>query len=55
MVDKIPENVSESAEFYSRVEIYFGEPEQLLLRVAVNPDTGEVADVEAHGLKILPK
>jgi hypothetical protein len=55
MVDKIPDNVPESAEFYSRVEIYFGEPEQLLLRVAVNPDTGEVANVEAHGLKILPK
>ena len=55
MVDKIPDNVPESAEFYSRVEIYFGEPEQVLLRVAVNPDTGEVANVEAHGLKILPK
>lgn len=55
MVDKIPDNVPESAEFYSRVEIYFGEPEQVLLRVAVNPDTGGVANVEAHGLKILPK
>jgi len=55
MVDKIPDNVPESAGFYSRVEIYFGEPEQVLLRVAVNPDTGKVAHVEAHGLKILPK
>jgi hypothetical protein len=55
MVDKIPDNVPESAEFYSRVEIYFGEPERVLLRVALNPDTGEVANVEAHGLKILPK
>jgi len=55
MVDNIPDNVPESAEFYSRVEIYFGEPERVLLRVAVNPDTGEVAHVEAHGLKILPK
>ena len=55
VVDKIPDNVPESAEYYSRVEIYFGEPPRVLMRVAVNPDTGEVANVEAHGLKILPK
>ena len=54
MVDNIPDNVSETAEFYSRVDIYFGEPERVLLRVAVNPDTGEVANVETHGLKLLP-
>ena len=54
MVDNIPRNVLEAAEFYSRVEIYFGEPERVLLRVAVNPDTGEVANVETHGLKLLP-
>jgi len=54
MVDKIPGNVPETAEFYSRVEIYFGEPERVLMRVAVNPDTGEVAHVETHPLKTLP-
>lgn len=55
MVDNIPENIPRDAEFYSQVEIYFGEPEQLLMRIAVNLDTGEVAHVERHGLKILPK
>jgi hypothetical protein len=55
MVDNVPDNVPQSAEYYSRVDIYFGEPERVLLRVAVNPDTGKVAHVEAHGLKILPK
>ena len=50
----VPERVPESAEFYSRVEIYFGEPAYYLLRVAINPDTGKVAHIEVHGLKLLP-
>ncbi len=50
----VPANVPESAEFYSQVVIDFGEPPRLELRVAINPDTGKVAHVEAHGLKILP-
>jgi len=49
-LDMIPD----SAEYYSRVEIYFGEPPQVLMRVAINPDTGKVAHVEKHGLKKLP-
>ncbi|MBA7589589.1 hypothetical protein ES708_31675 [subsurface metagenome] len=57
-VDKgIPATVPESAEFYSQVEIYIGEPAyypKYLLRVAINPDTGEVAHVQQHGLKKLP-
>jgi len=55
MVENVPETIPEEAAFYSQAEILFGEPEQVLLRVAVNPDTGEVAHVEEHGLKILPK
>jgi hypothetical protein len=49
----ISEHIPESAEFYSRVDIYFGDPPELLIRVAINPDTGKVADVETHGLKKL--
>ena len=55
MVDNIPVNIPKDAGIFLRVEIYFGEPEQLLMGVAVNPDTGEVANVESHGLKILPE
>jgi hypothetical protein len=54
MAGKIPDNVPKSAEFYSRVDVYFGEPERALMRVAVNPDTGEVAHVETHPLKNAP-
>ena len=50
----ITEVVPKSAEWYSRVAIEFGEPPRLLLRVAVNPDTGKVANVELHGLKLPP-
>jgi len=55
MVDNIPDNIPKDAAFYSEVEIYFGEPEQLLMRIDINLDNGEVANVERHGLKILPK
>ncbi len=54
MVDNIPDSIPQAAELYLRVEIYFGEPEQVLVGVAVNPDTGEVAHVEAHDLKAPP-
>ena len=54
MVDNIPDSIPEAAELYLRVEIYFGEPEQVLVGVVINPDTGEVAHVAAHGLKIPP-
>jgi hypothetical protein len=50
----IPENIPESAELYSRVDIEFGEPPRELIRVAVNPDTGKVAYVESYGLKKVP-
>jgi len=55
MVDKIPENIPRDAKFYSQVEIYFGEPEQLLMRIAVDLDTEKAVRVDRHGLKILPK
>ena len=51
-------NLSESlreAKFYSQVEIYFGEPEQLSMRIAADLDTEKTVRVERHGLKILPK
>jgi hypothetical protein len=53
-VDSLSDNIPQSAELYLRVEIYLGEPVQVLLGVAVNPDTGEVANVTAHGLKVPP-
>lgn len=55
MVDNIPENVPIDAKFYSQAEIYFGEPEQRLMRIAVDLDTGEIVDIQRHGLKILPR
>jgi len=54
MVSEVPDNVPETAEFYSRVEIYFGEPERVLMRVAINPDTCKVARIMTHPLKRLP-
>ena len=50
----VPADVPESAEFYSGVEINFGEPPRCLVSVAVNPDTGKVAFVWSIGLKIWP-
>ncbi len=40
--------IPESAEFYSRVILRFGEPPQWQVSVAVNPDTGKVALVEEN-------
>jgi len=54
-IDKgVPASVPESAEFYSGVEFYFGEPAHYQLNVAINPDTRKVAFVNMHGLKRLP-
>lgn len=50
----VPASVPESAEFYSGVIIDFGEPPREEYRVAINPDTVEVAFMEGHGLKTLP-
>jgi hypothetical protein len=53
----VPENVPESAELYSQVEIYIAGATYYpkhLIRVAINPDTGEVAHVERHPLKKIP-
>lgn len=53
----VPEGVPESWELYSQVEIYIAGATyypMYLLRVAINPDTGEVAHVEVHGLKKIP-
>lgn len=50
----IPAAISESAEFYSGIIIDFGEPPRDEYRLAINPDTGEVASVEGHGLKTVP-
>ncbi len=55
MVDNIPDNVPKDAALYSEVEIYFGEPEQLLMRIAVELENEKVVHVESHGLKILPR
>ncbi len=54
-VENIPEMIPEDAKFYSRVEILFGEPEQLLMRIAVDLDTEKAVRVDGHGLKILLK
>ncbi|MDP2730851.1 MAG: hypothetical protein Q8O55_10275 [Dehalococcoidales bacterium] len=50
----ISEHVPKSAEFYSEVIINFGEPPQLESRVAINPDTGKVANIQQFGLKLPP-
>jgi len=46
--------VPESAEFYSRVVINFGEPAQWQVAVAINPDTGKVALVEENPFRAGP-
>lgn len=46
--------VPESAEFYSRVVINFGEPPRWQVSVAVNPDTGKVALVEENPFRTGP-
>jgi len=46
--------VPESAEFYSRVVINFGEPPRWQVMVAVNPDTEKVALVEENPFRTGP-
>ena len=46
--------VPESAEFYSRVIINFGEPPRWQVSVAVNPDTEKVALVEENPFRTGP-
>ncbi len=46
--------VPESAEFYSRVVIKFGEPPQWQVMAAINPDTGKVALVEENPFRTGP-
>jgi len=46
--------VPESAEFYSRVVINFGEPPQWQVMAAINPDTGKVALVEEYPFRTGP-
>jgi len=55
MVENVPEMIPEEEAFYSQAEILFGEPEQLLMRIAVDLGTEKVVNIETHGLKILPK
>ena len=50
----IPSNVPSSAVIYPRVILYFGEPEYLLVRVAVDLTTEKAVQVDTHGLKKLP-
>ena len=47
-------NIPESAEFYSRVVINFGEPPQWQVMAAINPDTGKVALVEEYPFRTGP-
>jgi hypothetical protein len=44
----LPGDASESFQFYSQVVIDFGEPPQEELRVAVNPDTGKIANITKY-------
>jgi hypothetical protein len=46
--------IPESAEFYSRVTLRFGEPPQWQVSVAINPDTGKVALVEENPFRTGP-
>ena len=46
--------VSESAVYYSRVVINFGEPPQWQVMAAINPDTGKVALVEEYPFRTGP-
>ncbi len=50
----IPDNVPPSAVIYPRVDLYFGDPPQILLRVAVELSTEKAIFVESHPLKKLP-
>jgi hypothetical protein len=44
----LPEDASEEFQYYSQVVIDFGDPPQEEIRVAVNPDTGKVANITKY-------
>lgn len=50
----IPSNIPRSAVIYSRVSLTFGEPERLLVEVAVDLATGKAVFVQSFPLKSLP-
>jgi hypothetical protein len=47
--------MAESAELFAEVTLLFSDPPAQLIRVAVNPDTGKVANVFRIRLKTLPE
>ncbi len=49
-----PSNIPRSAVIYSRVSLTFGEPERLLVEVAVDLATAKAVWVQSHPLKSLP-
>ena len=50
----IPDNVPPSAVIYPRVDLYFGDPPEILLRIAVELSTEKAVFVDGHPLKKLP-
>jgi len=44
----LPEDTSEEFQFYAQVVIDFGEPPQEEIRVAINPDTGKIANITRY-------
>ena len=51
---KVVAEMPKGARLYVSVALTFGDPPNLLLEVAVNPETGAVADVQGHPLSIIP-
>lgn len=47
----IPDKIPGSAVIYPRVSFYFGEPQELLLRVAIDLPTEKVVYIESYGEK----
>lgn len=50
----VPSNIPRSAVIYSRVSLTFGNPERLLIEVAVDLAHGKAVFVQTFGLKGLP-
>jgi hypothetical protein len=51
----VPENLPSSAVIYPYVSLTFGEPERLLIMVAVDLESGKAVWVDSMGLKSLPR
>lgn len=51
----IPSNIPQSAIIYSRAQLSFGEPPEVLIRVAVDIPTEKAVFVESYPLKKLPQ